>query len=134
MQLTNLGLTLYLVGALKMGATGSALSTLSVHVLGQPLLLWPLGRRLAGVEPGAWLRETLRPGFLPAMSASVVWIGLEVLVRPDRWSSLAWCSAAGCLVYVAVLLGFSLQAYEQNGLRRLIQPVIARLTAVRCGD
>jgi O-antigen/teichoic acid export membrane protein len=116
----NLGLTFYFVGALHMGAVGSAAATLTVGIIAQPLLNWPLGRRLVGASFSSWLRESVWPGFLPALAGAATWLGLDVLVRPGSWLALGACAAAGWVVYATVLVLFALQAPEREALATMI--------------
>jgi Na+-driven multidrug efflux pump len=126
-QGTNLALTFVLVGVLHMGAIGSAMATLIVTALGNPLLYWPLGRRLVGVSSPTWLRETIWPGFLPALSGMIVWVGLERLLRPATWLMLGACTAIGMAVYVMVLLRFCLRGPDRDALAAIIGKVRALL-------
>ncbi|MHC4695432.1 MAG: lipopolysaccharide biosynthesis protein [Planctomycetota bacterium] len=105
-QLVNVGLTLYLVGALRQGAVGSALATLIVTAAAQPIWMWRLGWRIAEVTPLQWLRETVRPGLLPGIIGAAAWIGLRIIVQPATWPTLGGCVLGGALCYAAVLLAF----------------------------
>jgi len=116
---TNLLLTLYLVGVAKMGAIGSALATLTVFVIYEPLLYWPLGLRLAGLTFWTWLKQTIKPGFLPVFVAAPVWIGLRVLVAPSSWLELGLCVLCGMLCFIGFVLGFCLTSYERDNLKQL---------------
>jgi O-antigen/teichoic acid export membrane protein len=113
-QGTNLLLTLWFVGALRMGAIGSAAGTLIVSAIGYPLLNWPLGRRLVGVSFSGWLRESLWPGLLPALAAAATWLALGTLVRPATWPALGACTAGGWAVYGAVLFLFALRGPDRQ--------------------
>jgi len=128
---TNLALTLYLVGVRKMGAVGSALGTLTVYVVFEPLLYWPLGLRIAGVDWRTWFRETLLPGFLPGLTAAPVWLILQAVIRPQSWLSVALCGVAGSAFFVFSLLRFSLQERDRQDLRSLMKSVRARCTPRR---
>ena len=117
LQLFNLGLTIYLVGWLKMGAVGSALGTFVTHALGWPLLVWPLAMRLTGISFGRWLRETLGPGLAPALAALPLWLLLKYMVHPASWLGLGLCAAAGLAVYTVVLFVFCMQPADRADLR-----------------
>ena len=97
-QVVNVGLTLYLVGALRQGAVGSALAALIVTAAAQPIWMWRLGWRLAEVTPLQWLRETIQPGFLPGVAGAAVWIGLKLVVRPTTWPMIGCCVLGGAVV------------------------------------
>lgn len=121
-QVSNLGLTLVLVGLLKMGATGSALATFLVTLLGHPLLL-PMAMRMTGMRLKRWFREGLGPGLLPAAIASVPWLLLRLFRTQATWHELGLCVSVGSAVYVVTLLGFALNRDERQEARRLISAV-----------
>ncbi len=109
-----------------MGAVGSALATVLVAAAFQPLLMWPLGLKMAGVSFGTWLRETLGPGFLPALAGAAVLLGFRIFVRPSDWLTLTGCAGLGCVFYAAVLLLFALNQYERRELRSATQVVLMK--------
>jgi len=128
---TNLVLTLYLVGVRKMGAVGSALGTFTVYLVFEPLFYWPLGLRLAGVEPRTWFNETLRLGFLPSLVAVPVWLILQVVVRPDSWLSLGLCVLVGSGCFLFCLLRFALHARDRHDLDKVLARIRDRVFPVR---
>jgi O-antigen/teichoic acid export membrane protein len=105
MSFCNLGLTLYLVGALQMGAVGSALSTLIITAVGAPLLMWPMGLRMTDSKFSEWLRSSLLPGCVPLLFGIPLW-GLALYWLPnDSWPKLCVIGAIGSLGYgVGILL------------------------------
>jgi hypothetical protein len=127
----NLLLTLYFVGVLKMGAVGSALPSFLVVAIGQPLLYYPLGWRMAGVSPKRWLRETLAPGLLPGLAGCLAWYGLREFASPRGWSMLAAWTAFGCVCYMGVLVGFCLSPGDKTDLQEVVSRMRARMGAVR---
>ena len=62
----NIGLTIYLVAAMGLGAFGAALSRLVISLASQPFYM-PLGIRLSGVTWRHWLHETVWLGLAPAV-------------------------------------------------------------------
>ena len=120
MQLINISLTLYLVGILKLGAIGSAIATFSVHIIGAPLFEIPLGLRLANVNFKKWLKTTVLPGYLPGMGASVIWIVLWLINRPDSWFMLIFNSVLGCVCYLIILFTICLQENDRKDLKKLL--------------
>jgi len=64
-QVIRLGVAIYLVKVLKMGAFGAALSMLLVVGFAIALVFWPLGLRMAHVSFGQFAREVLARGLLP---------------------------------------------------------------------
>lgn len=125
-QVVNLALTIYFVGPLRLGALGSALgSLLSAGVLRSALLI-PLGLRLAEVDLRTWLVRTVAPGLVPALAGTAVWLALKLLCRPSSWLELLAFGAAGAIVYVFVLVRFSLQPGDKTDLKRLVSLLIRR--------
>ncbi len=118
MQALNIGLTLYLVGVLGLGAIGSALGSAITAVTLQPLAELLIARRLLGIRLDHWLRRTVLPGFLPALGGSVVWLGIRYLDSPDSWLKLFLYSAAGGLVYVTLAL-LVFRKTERGGLEKV---------------
>ncbi len=127
-QVVNLLLTLYLVGVRGMGAVGSALATFLTMTFIWPIVTYAFALRLVDVRFSKWIRETIWPGWLPALAAAFVCILLKVIVKPSSLLSLAGCAACGSLCYVAVLLAFCLQQEDRRDLRR----VMARIKAKCC--
>jgi O-antigen/teichoic acid export membrane protein len=123
MQVGNVALTLILVGYYKMGAVGSATATIVAAAIAHPLLLWPLGLRLANVTFGEWLKRTVLPGIVPALVAAPVWGAASVLFKPSTWLSLIACVVAGGMVYVAVVVHWAARPEDRADMRR----VFARL-------
>ena len=97
-----------------MGAVGSALATFLVVTFLYPVLNWPLGWRLAGVNWREWLRETVWPGFAPGIGAALVWTGLQRMSPPQTWLMLGAYAATGCVCYVMILLAFCLQPVDRQ--------------------
>ncbi len=120
-QTINLGLTIYLVGQLRMGAIGSALATLIVMMLFEPVVMWPFGLRLVEARFPRFLRETLLPGILPAVLCGLSLLILRWVVQPSTWMGLLILSAAGGVVYLAGLYLFCLQPSDKKDLERLLR-------------
>jgi O-antigen/teichoic acid export membrane protein len=120
----NMGLTIYLVAALHMGAFGSALATCLVGIITQLVLFIPLSVRMLDIDVKQWLAQTFLPGLMPGLVASVVWVVLERYYSPQTWMSLAVCALGGVVVYCVFLFFFGLKAFERleliNGCRMLL--------------
>jgi len=121
LQLLNLGLTLYLVGALHLGAVGAALGVFLVALLGYPLIDWPLGLRLGEISLGRWLRETYLPGVMPALAGALACLGAKMYVQPATIGMLGSCAAFGMAVYLGVLGIWCLQPADREDLARMIR-------------
>ena len=124
-QFVALLLTLYLVYVQKMGAIGAALAGSVVTLVGQPLLLWPLGVRMAGTTFNTFWKETLFPGLSPGMLTAYVYVIIRGTVHPGDWLSLGLCTVAGMVFYCIVTLMFYLQPYDRD----IIRSTFARLAA-----
>ncbi len=124
-QTCNIGLTLYLVGALEMGAAGSALSTLLVTVILNPILIWPLGMRIAQVTFGVWMRRTMLPGLVPSIVAVAVCFLMQHWWGAQTWFDLGVCVAVSMMVYSLVVL-VVLPAEDRKDMSRLLDIVRKR--------
>jgi O-antigen/teichoic acid export membrane protein len=109
-------LTFCVVRLLGWGASGVAAATLLVTSFSSFFIAWPLGLRLADVTFGAWIRQTLIPGFAPACVAAMAWSGLGVIFSPKSWIGVGLCAIAGLLCYAVVLLKFCLESRDQEDL------------------
>ena len=118
MQAVNIGLTLYLVGVLRLGAIGSALGSAITAVTLEPLVELLIARRLLGIRVDHWLRRTVLPGFFPAVGGSIVWLAIRRLDSPDSWLKLFLYSAAGGLIYIALVL-LTFRKTERDRLERI---------------
>ncbi len=120
-QLSNLGLTFYFVGKLKMGALGSASATFIVLIIGYPLLQIPLGLKLARVSFISWLRRTVLPGFMPSVFAFGVCYYMGMVLEPDSWFELGYCAISACLMYAGVTLTFALCEDDKRDIDNLLR-------------
>lgn len=126
MQTVNLGLTLYVVGSLGMGAVGAALSVFAVRQVSAVLLEIPLGLRLAGVPLGRWLRESVVPGYLPGCVAAAVLWGIRALAHPASLVELSASVTVAALVYLVVLGGVCLADEDRRDLAAAARRVLSR--------
>jgi O-antigen/teichoic acid export membrane protein len=100
----NLGLTLYLVGALKMGAKGSALSSLiSVYVC-HIFLWWPLAVRLLDLRIRQVFVQTIFPGLFPIFVGASFMLLCRSSFDPLRWMTLGVTAAIGGVAYAVSIL------------------------------
>ena len=123
LQSINLLLTFYFVGYLGMGAVGSALATVIAVTTLQPLLSWPLGRQLAGVGFGQWLRKTMWPGLRPGLCAALVWVLAKALINPTGWLELSICVSLGLAVYLIVLVFFCFEQEDKDDFRQVSRKI-----------
>lgn len=126
-QVINILLTLYLVGSRGMGAVGSAVATFLTMAFIWPIVTYAFALRLVDVRFSRSIRETIWPGWLPALGAAFICILLKITVRPSSLLSIAGCIACGFLCYIVVLLGFCLQLEDRRDLRQLMASILAPL-------
>ncbi len=119
MSVFNLGLTLYLVGILKMGALGSALGTGVSTALFFPIFIWPLGLKIAQVDFVSCLKSSMLPGLLPATANLAALLALKASVPLDSWSNIIFCVSLGSVVYLCAICYGGLQPDDKNDLIRL---------------
>lgn len=130
LQVLRVGLILYFVGWLGMGALGMAGAGLIAAVAYGAISL-PLGWRLVGVRAGQWFSEVMVKGSVPGAVALLVWLGLEILYPPSTWVTLGLCVGAGLLAYLAVLVFYSFDTYERTRLREAISGIAGRYRTLR---
>jgi O-antigen/teichoic acid export membrane protein len=122
-QLCNLGLTLYLVGIVKMGALGSALASfLSAGVL-STLIEFPYGLKLSGVTFKQYVREIVIPGYMPGLIALLVFLCFKIFAPPVSWLQLVSYTFIGCSCYITVLIAFCLQPKDKQELIQFYQKI-----------
>lgn len=126
-QLSNLALTFYLVVGRGMGAVGSALATCLAMGIGVPVLMWPLGMRLAGVRWREWLGKTMLPGVLPGLVGAAVGLLLRIEVDLTTWTSLIACVGVVLMASGCTIVLFGLEEDE----KRAIGELAKRLGPVR---
>lgn len=128
-QLAKLGVTVYVVRNLGLGAVGCALSTLIVIGMAQLLILAPMTLRMAGVRWRRYIREVLGRSVAPGVAGGAVWVFLEIWVGPTSWMSLVGCGSVGAVAYVAALLLFSLSRRERMDLLSLARDLARKVPA-----
>jgi len=126
-QVAGVLLTIILAGWLRFGAVGAAIATLSANAFSAVVLTLPLGLRLAEVRLDSWIRKTLIPGVAPACVTAILWISLNLLVKPDTWFEVAACAAAGVPCYLAFLLVFCMEPTDRADLRKVLDRLRGRL-------
>jgi len=119
-NLLNLALTLYFVGWLGYGATGSCLATAISSAVCYPLLVWPLSRRMLDVTSRDWFREVLLPGLLPSLCAAPIYLGAAYLLNSYTIVGFAGSLALGIAAYVVCLYAFAARPRDLDDFRRLI--------------
>jgi len=121
-----LALILYLVVVRKQGAIGVGVASLTAALIMQPTVMWTLGRRRAEVRFAEWLRASVVPAAIPALSGAAVWLLLRWAVEPGTWLELGLCAAGGAAAFVACLLSFCLQEVDRKDLAAAIRALTSR--------
>lgn len=109
-QILNLGLTLLLVGPLKMGAVGAACATLISSLFYHPFLLWPTAFRLVNVKPRVFIIDTLVRGWSPAAIAGFAGWALREAFNPYSAKAVAVVCLFIIIVYSLAVVFFSCRA------------------------
>jgi len=123
MQVVRIALVIYFVGWLRLGALGLAGAGL-IAAVAYGVTNLPLGWRLVEIGPGQWFREVMVRGLLPGVPAALVWGGLEVVYPPTTWTLLGLYVAAGLVVYLAVLVLYSLDTYDRIQIRQIVGALV----------
>jgi len=116
-QVFNLGLTLYFLASLRLGAIGSALASLialwAVYMVG----LLPLALRGFGIPARRYAREVLLEGMAPWLVASAYFFAVQS--RVTGWGAFIGLGLAGGIAYMAIVTVL-LSKTEWADLKRLV--------------
>jgi len=104
-----------------MGALGGALGTAFAPAVMQPTVMWRMGRQLAGVSFGQWVRITVVPGVIPVLVAIPGWLAVEQLLPQRTWLELILGGLPGGLLFIVGLLFFSLTPQDKADLHRVLR-------------
>ena len=129
-QLTNLCITLLLVGPFQMGAIGSALATFGTTLLFQPLMFWPLGLRMLDIKLRRFIKDTIVPGYAPTIVALVIGELLRQVIHPVAWVPLCGCILASLASY-AIVMGLCLTAVDRRDIGVMFENIAGRLLSSR---
>ena len=132
-QVAKVAVTLFLVGTLKMGAIGCALGTFVTLSLANLFVFWPMGLKMMNIPFSRFLRETLIPGFAPAVAGVFVWYALKSYEPPQSWFQLIVYTFVGHIAYGTTLFFYSLVPDERRNLRGLIEKLIKALPGSKSG-
>jgi O-antigen/teichoic acid export membrane protein len=120
-QIINMILTILVVYHTGMGAIGAAAATAFVTVFFEPLMMWPLGFRLANVTLNEFLEKTLKPGLIPSVMTAIVLVSLKIFFLPYSWLSLFLCASTGGVVYGCVLYAFCFQPVDKRDIEAIVK-------------
>lgn len=131
MSITNLLLTLALVGKWELDAMGSVWGTVLSMLIFYPLVLWPLALKIAGVSWKVWFQRTVFPGVLPAIVSAVYLYLVGEIFNLNNWLALAVAVLTSGVVYLIILLVWALQEDEKRDLHTLISRYLPKFTKVQ---
>lgn len=118
-SLTTVCFTIFLVGPMNLGATGAALSILTVTSISTVLVIWPLGLKMLDLSFARFFRETLLSGMIPTFASLPICVLLATWREPNSWLLLIAYSAIGGCVYLGALLLGALQPADRRDLASL---------------
>ncbi|MFW5835887.1 MAG: lipopolysaccharide biosynthesis protein [bacterium] len=128
LQVSNLALTIVLVGQFNLGALGSALSSAIFKLGVEPLIVIPYALGLADVTFGTWIKHSVLRGFLPGLIVAALLVVTRLVWPPETVVVLILELAAGFVGYwvVAYFVGF-----EDSDRRDFGQIVLRRRSVFR---
>ncbi len=126
-ELTSIIAVVYAVAVHEVAAVGVAAVSLGVCLALHPLLMWTHALHLVDATFARWSRATLLPGVIPGLVALPVWLLLRHVANPESWIALGAQAAAGCVVFVAVLVIFCLEDSERADMAKILDRVRAFL-------
>jgi O-antigen/teichoic acid export membrane protein len=116
-QATNLGLTICLISIFKLGAYGSALSSLVTSWLLFAFALLPLSTHVFGMSLGRYMKECLTLGLVPWAVQFLVLAGMVQYV--DSWITMFCVCCLGSAAYAACVFALLCRSERQDILRVL---------------
>jgi O-antigen/teichoic acid export membrane protein len=120
-QGTSLVIAALLIGVWDMGALGGAVGACFALALMQPLVMWRMGMKLAGVSFGQWLRITVIPGVIPSLCGGPVWLAAWLFFPQRSWAELILACTPGALCFFGGLLLFAMRPQDRADLRRVLR-------------
>ncbi len=124
----NVGITIYFVHSLHMGAVGSALGTLISVLLWDPIMMWKIGFQLMELKFAPWLREAIGKGILPSLVAGICGFAWIRVMQVGTVSDLLLGTAGVSAVYLLCILLFCLDKDEYQQLKRLFERFVWQRT------
>ena len=124
--LLKVGITIFLVGPLEMGAVGAAWSNFGVGIVTQLGFLWPMGLRMLDIPFRAYLRQTLIPGCVPAAVAAVVCCVIKKALPASSWPVLGVNVGLGLVIY-GVVMRACFRPEDRSDLGRVLERITQSL-------
>jgi O-antigen/teichoic acid export membrane protein len=115
----NVGITIYFVRNLHMGAIGSALGTLIAVIIWSLFVLWAYSLHMLQMKFTFWFRETIWPGMVPSVVAGIFAFGWHSWMQPKTLPDLLLAAALVMSVYLACIVLFFLDETESRQLKQL---------------
>ncbi len=116
----SLALSAMLIWRADMGAVGAAIGASVVLTVMQPLVMWRMGCRMAGVTFKQWVKITVIPGVIPSLVGLPGWLAMKMLLSPESWGDLIVAVVPGAVLFLAGLLFFSLSAVDRSDLKKIL--------------
>lgn len=117
LQVSNLSLTVVLVGAWQLGAVGAAVSTFVITVGLQSFLMVPYALRLADISFMYWFNNTVLPGFLPSVATGGFALLLKDLSAPiEGWGQMVAHGTIVIAVYIVTTYSVAFQPQDRRDL------------------
>ncbi|MBI1338488.1 MAG: hypothetical protein GC164_16215 [Phycisphaera sp.] len=123
-EVSNLALTLLLVYTLQIGAMGSALGTFISNVILCPILIWPLGCRLASVRVRDHASEMLL-GLAPTTIIAALGEYSRLIWAPHSWLTLGASSVLLYALSIAVVVALMKPA-DRNDFKKTMNKLVGR--------
>jgi O-antigen/teichoic acid export membrane protein len=131
LSLTNVAITLYLVGTLGMGAIGAGLGMLIASTIWHPLVMWGFGLKLVGLKFLRWSEAVLWRGALPSVVAGGFALVVRQWVQPYAFAELVAVTGAVAFVYLLIVFLFCLDADEHHLLRQIPRRLLSHAYGAR---
>jgi O-antigen/teichoic acid export membrane protein len=117
----SLALSAILIWRADMGAVGAAIGTSVVLTVMQPLVMWRMGCRMAGVTFKQWVKITVIPGVIPSLFALPGWLAVEQFLPQRNWRELILGGVPGAALFLVGLFIFGLTQQDRGDLQKILR-------------
>lgn len=129
----QLSTTIVLVGHFEMGVLGAVYSSLAVSVVSQLGFVWPMGLRMVKLSFSRYFRETLLPGYLPAVAAAIAALAVKRVLPPESWLEFA-ANGIVCLAVYTLAVFVCSRPEDRRDLAKSIERVKVIFRRIRNED
>ncbi len=126
-QAIHLCLTVYFVYVHNMGAIGAALATMLSVTIALPILSYRFSLQTAGTNLGEWWKESIFPGWIPALITIGVLFALKSMLYTQTILHLIGFLTFGCLFYIFIMIRFTMNGDDRADLKRMTDALAIRL-------